>query len=153
MEKVYLKGPYETKINQHGRPRCMINKCHKHKKTKMFNGYQFCTNHINEIEESKIEVIYEPYPTTLVSGGDTIEEQSCHAAECNINEGLTMRYRGFFCKKHLSSLTNIRSNLATSIENKDYYSELYWRKQEKQFRKYPDLAHIMYINRMEKLIS
>lgn len=150
MQTVYLKGPYEGSVNQHGEIRCEISNCKKHKSYKILNGHKICNFHINQINDGTIKIIYEAFPTIPIVGGNSIEEQSCHAVGCDVKNKLFFSNRGFFCNNHLKILRTIRQELYSSKQQGDMYQELFWRQEEKKFRKYSDSVHNIWITNIKK---
>jgi len=147
-EFVYLKSAYEIKCNRKGKIRCEITGCKKTKNTRLFNGHTICCSHFDSDKYGRIKIVFEPLPVLHLPGGDTLEEQHCHAVGCEVNHGLIFRNRGLFCNTHLIALRKIRKGLSEATTNNDYYSELYWREEERKFRKYPDAIHDIWINKM-----
>jgi len=149
---LYLKGPYEYPKNLHDRLKCQIAGCKKWKNLGTIKGYRVCGQHYYSVKNGT-NFKPEPYPTLLLPGGDTIEEQECHAKGCSVKLGLIMRHRGLFCKAHLEILGVIRANLLEARSTGNRYAELYYRKEEFGLRKYPDMLHSVWINQMSEVFE
>lgn len=76
--------------------------------------------------------------------------EMCHAYGCRKHSKLYIYGRGLFCKRHVTELKIIRSDVARAKVSGDKQAEKDARQREVEFRKFCDAAHMHYLLCLEK---
>lgn len=147
--QIRLKGPFESKVNMHGVERCAVSNCTKTKRCSTIGEHKLCFFHANQIKSKGAQLVENTSTYSRQKGTQRKERRPCHAKDCTVTYKLVRGFRGYFCQEHYNDLSFIREQLNKSRYYQNIFAEMYWRRKEVDFRKFPDTTHLSWLERLE----
>lgn len=80
------------------------------------------------------------------------EPKICVAKHCNVSADV-YHFRTYLCYRHMMHLRLIRNKIYSAKKINDLKSELHWRLEEIEFRKFTDFSHLKMVGILKKMID